>query len=199
MENCLDDMSDAQLLQLAQSPDEHAINCLLRRYTALVRSVAVGYNINGAVLDDIIQEGMVGLYNAILRYDDKREASFPTFARLCIQNSIVSMARSANALKESPHNSAISLDDEIAGLQFSLTADPMTNPENVVMAQDTFNGTLTALKELLSPLEHKVLMEHLSGKSYAEIARSIGRSTKSVDNTLTRIRKKVRDYTKNQY
>lgn len=195
-------MTDEALAEFAQAGDREAEDILIRRYVELIRGKAHLYFIVGADSEDVIQEGMIGLFKAIHDYSGDREATFKTFAELCINRQILTAVKTASRLKHQPLNNSVSLStpvDENDGgtLEESLGGDMASNPEAVFM-ENTLSALLTDEdSSLFSSMERKVLKEYLAGKKYPEIAQSLGKSYKAVDNAMQRIRKKISEYMNN--
>ena len=195
-------MTDEVLAGLAQAGDREAEDILIRRYVEMIRGKAHLYFIVGADSEDVIQEGMIGLFKAIHDYSGDREATFKTFAELCISRQILTAVKTASRLKHQPLNDSVSLStpvDETGGgtLEESLGGDMASNPEAVFM-ENTLSSLLTDENStLFSSMERRVLKEYLAGKKYPEIAQSLGKSYKAVDNAMQRIRKKISEYINN--
>lgn len=195
-------MTDEVLAGLAQAGDREAEDILIRRYVEMIRGKAHLYFIVGADSEDVIQEGMIGLFKAIHDYSGNREATFKTFAELCINRQILTAVKTASRRKHQPLNDSVSLStpvDETGGgtLEESLGGDMASNPEAVFM-ENTLSSLLTGENStLFSSMERRVLKEYLAGKKYPEIAQSLGKSYKAVDNAMQRIRKKISEYMNN--
>ena len=195
-------MTDEVLAGLAQAGDREAEDILIRRYVEMIRGKAHLYFIVGADSEDVIQEGMIGLFKAIHDYSGNREATFKTFAELCINRQILTAVKTASRLKHQPLNDSVSLStpvDETGGgtLEESLGGDMASNPE-VVFMENTLSSLLTDENStLFSSMERRVLKEYLAGKKYPEIAQSLGKSYKAVDNAMQRIRRKISEYMNN--
>lgn len=195
-------MTDEVLAGLAQAGDREAEDILIRRYVEMIRGKAHLYFIVGADSEDVIQEGMIGLFKAIHDYSGNREATFKTFAELCINRQILTAVKTASRLKHQPLNDSVSLStpvDETGGgtLEESLGGDMASNPEAVFM-ENTLSSLLTDENStLFSSMERKVLKEYLAGEKYPEIAQSLGKSYKAVDNAMQRIRRKINEYINN--
>ncbi len=195
-------MSDEALAALAQTGNREAEDFLIRRYMNMVRGKAHLYFIAGADSEDVIQEGMIGLFKAIHDYSKGREASFKTFAELCINRQILTAVKTATRLRHQPLNNSVSLsatvNEETGGtLEESLGSDMTSNPEDVFM-ENTLSSLLTdETSSLFSKLEHKVLKAYLQGMKYSEIAQSLDKSYKAIDNAMQRIRKKINEYINN--
>ena len=195
-------MTDEVLAGLAQAGDREAEDILIRRYVEMIRGKAHLYFIVGADSEDVIQEGMIGLFKAIHDYSGNREATFKTFAELCINRQILTAVKTASRRKHQPLNDSVSLStpvDETGGgtLEESLGGDMASNPEAVFM-ENTLSLLLTDENStLFSSMERSVLKEYLAGKKYPEIAQSLGKSYKTIDNAMQRIRKKINEYVNN--
>lgn len=195
-------MTDEVLAGLAQAGDREAEDILIRRYVEMIRGKAHLYFIVGADSEDVIQEGMIGLFKAIHDYSGNREATFKTFAELCINRQILTAVKTASRRKHQPLNDSVSLStpvDETGGgtLEESLGGDMASNPEAVFM-ENTLSSLLTDENStLFSSMERRVLKEYLAGKKYPEIAQSLGKSYKAVDNAMQRIRRKISEYMNN--
>ena len=195
-------MTDEVLAGLAQAGDREAEDILIRRYVEMIRGKAHLYFIVGADSEDVIQEGMIGLFKAIHDYSGNREATFKTFAELCINRQILTAVKTASRRKHQPLNDSVSLStpvDETGGgtLEESLGGDMASNPE-VVFMENTLSSLLTDENStLFSSMERRVLKEYLAGKKYPEIAQSLGKSYKTIDNAMQRIRKKINEYVNN--
>ena len=195
-------MTDEVLAGLAQAGDREAEDILIRRYVEMIRGKAHLYFIVGADSEDVIQEGMIGLFKAIHDYSGNREATFKTFAELCINRQILTAVKTASRRKHQPLNDSVSLStpvDETGGgtLEESLGGDMASNPEAVFM-ENTLSSLLTDENStLFSSMERRVLKEYLAGKKYPEIAKLLGKSYKTIDNAMQRIRKKINEYVNN--
>ena len=196
-------LPDEELVELSAAGDKAATECILARYKNLVRARGRMYFLAGADREDIIQEGMIGLFKAIRDFDSAKLSSFRGFAELCIKRQIITAVKNANRQKHIPLNTYVSLstpfyDEESEGVMGELVADsPETNPENLVIRKEKAASMSDKIDESLSELEKKVLSLYLSGKNYQEIAEILGRSPKSADNALQRIRKKIERLSQN--
>ena len=189
---------DAILVRAAQGGDQHASCELIRRYRGLIRSKARSYFLVGADRDDIVQEGLIGLYKAIRDYDPTRQASFHSFAELCVTRQIITAVKSATRQKHSPLNGYVSLtrpasfDDEGERvLADILAAKEICDPAEIIIGAWETDFIRNGIVESLSGFETEVLRLYTSGKSYQEIADRLGRHTKAVDNALQRIKRKM--------
>ena len=189
-------LSDEELVRLSQAGDHSALEEIVHRYLNLIRSRAGSYFIPGAEKDDIIQEGMIGLYKAVMEFDETKTAYFRSFAAACIRNNIITAVKTAARKKNSPLNSYISLtkgnyDDDSETLLDIMALGFERDPETIVIDREDADGIEYTINKALSKLELQVLLEYLSGGSYNEIARKLGRDVKAVDNAIQRIKKKL--------
>ena len=196
-------LTDEQLVLMAREGSDTAEEILIEKYKGLVRMKAKAYYIAGAEPEDVVQEGMIGLVKAIRSFDLERETSFKTYANKCINNQIIKAIRKAEQEKNSPLNEALSLDNKLSGAKNDLTlgeiirASVVDEPEETVIYEDTLNRLITFGRETLSPLELQVFKEKIKGKDYNEIAKALGKSPKTIDNALQRIRKKILSFLEN--
>lgn len=190
-------ISDEKLVKLAQGKNRAALEEIVARYMSLIRSRANSYFIPGAEKDDIIQEGMIGLYKAILTFDETKTPYFKSFASACIKNNILTAVKAAARKKNSPLNSYISLtkgtydDDGNESLLDIMALGEEQDPETILIDRENVNGIEYTINKALSKFELQVLLEYLSGMSYNEIAKKLNRDAKSVDNAIQRIKKKL--------
>lgn len=194
---------DETLAALANKGDQKACDFLLDKFKPLVRSVTRPYFLAGADREDILQEGMIGLYKAIQNYDQGKNVSFAVFAELCIRRQVITAVKSATRQKHTPLNNYVSIskmtgeEDEERDpeelLDYSLLSDEMIDPEEIVIDQESNELLDYKLRRCLSELERKVLDLFVGGDSYQEIAQALGKDPKSIDNALQRIKKKLRD------
>ncbi len=193
-------LTDEQLVLMAREGSETAEEILIEKYKGLVRMKAKAYFIVGAETEDVVQEGMIGLIKAIRKFDPEREAGFKTFASTCINNQIIKAIRKAEREKNQPLNDAISLNDQVGGKEEGLTigdilrASLSDEPEEMLIYEESLTRLGELSKETFSPLETQVLRGKIQGKSYQEIAAELGKSPKTIDNALQRIRKKITDF-----
>ena len=193
-------MSDEEIVELIRNNDDFALEYLINRYRNFVRAKSRSYFLIGADREDIIQEGMIGLYKAIRDYRSDRLASFRAFAELCITRQIITAIKTATRQKHIPLNSYISLnrpiydEDSDRTLLDIISGTKVTDPEELVISKEEFIDIENKMSEFLSDLEWKVLMYYLEGKSYQEIADDLSRHVKSVDNALQRVKRKLERY-----
>lgn len=195
-ENLLE-LSDDELIVLSKEGNGYATEILLEKYRNFVRARSRTYFLIGADKEDIIQEGMIGLYKAIRDYKPEAQASFKSFAELCITRQIITAIKTATRQKHIPLNSYISLskpiyeDENERILLDTVMERKKLDPEEIMIDKERFSSIEVKLAEILSKLEWTVLSKYLEGKSYVEIASQIGKSEKSIDNALQRIKKKI--------
>ncbi|MDY3304064.1 MAG: RNA polymerase sporulation sigma factor SigH [Clostridia bacterium] len=192
-----ENISDKELIELSRSGNGYATEFLLEKYRNFVRARSRTYFLIGADREDIIQEGMIGLYKAIRDYKPDAQASFKSFAELCITRQIITAIKTATRQKHIPLNSYISLskpvyDDENERILLDVVNErKKIDPEEIMINKERFKLLEKKLSQILSKLEWKVLANYLDGKSYSEIAASVNKSEKSIDNALQRIKKKI--------
>ena len=195
----LRDAGDEELVELARSGDETALEYLLVRYKNFTRAKARSYFLVGADKEDIVQEGMIGLYKSIRDFQAVRQTSFRAFAELCITRQIITAIKSATRQKHIPLNSYVSLNRPVShddGDQDRVLVDVLSttaaaDPVELVISSEEVRSMQTSFSEILSDLEAHVLHLYLEGKSYQDIATSLKRHVKSIDNALQRIKRKV--------
>ncbi|ABI69642.1 RNA polymerase sporulation sigma factor SigH [Syntrophomonas wolfei] len=194
------EMCDEEIVDLAQLGDQFAIEFLMDKYKNFVRAKARSYFLIGADKEDIIQEGMIGLFKAIRDYKMDKLTSFRAFAELCITRQIITAIKTATRQKHIPLNSYVSLNKPIYDeesertLMDILSTTRISNPEEIVISREEFIFIEKKIGEILSSLEWKVLMAYLEGKSYHEIAIDLKRHVKSIDNALQRVKRKLEKY-----
>jgi len=192
------EISEEQLAVMAKNGDGEAAEYLIRKYKDLVRGKARMYFIVGADSEDIVQEGMIGIFKAIKSFDPTRQASFQTFAEICVNRQIIDAVRMAGRMKHSPLNESVSLDKPLDGSEESTLSDTIKDREpdleDIVVLNCEMDKLLVLGKEIFSELELKVWNEYLKGRTYPEIAEITGKSVKAVDNALQRTRRKLELY-----
>ena len=196
----LENMTDEALIEIYRTSDRKAIEVLVQRYKPLVRhSVKTSYYI-GVDKEDLIQEGMIGLFKSINDYNEDREASFKTFATLCITRQITTALRTVTRQKHMPLNTSISLnvpvmkhseDEEEITLIDILKSKADFSPEEEVISQENLEVLNKYILKVLSDMEFRVLKLYINGRNYQEIARIMEKSPKARDNALQRIKKKL--------
>lgn len=195
-----DSMGDEEIVESARRGDHTAEEFLINKYKNFVRAKARSYFLIGADREDIIQEGMIGLFKAIRDFRNDKPASFRAFAELCITRQIITAIKTATRQKHIPLNSYVSLNKPIYDEESDRTlldVLPLTrvqDPEELVISREEFGDIEAKMGEFLSDLEWQVLMSYLDGKSYQEIAKELRRHVKSVDNALQRVKRKLERY-----
>jgi len=189
-------LTDEQLVELAKGHDEGASDELYHRYKNIVRGRARPYFLMGADREDLLQEGMIGFFKAVRDYDSGKSTSFRPFAEMCIVRQLFTAIRNATRDKHIPLNRYESLykpayDESESPLIDVLDTGTAPDPEELFLRQEYSSSVERALDERLTPFERSVLDLYLSGMTYSEIAKEVGRGTKAVDNALQRIRKKL--------
>lgn len=191
-------MTDEEIVSDAQMHDNVlAQEYLLHKYRNFVRAKARSYFLIGAEREDIIQEGMIGLYKAIRDYKNDKQSSFRAFAELCVTRQIITAIKTATRQKHIPLNSYVSLnkpiyeEDSDRTLLDIISGVRVANPEDMVISREEFSDIENKMNDILSDLEWKVLMSYLDGKSYQEIAVELNRHIKSIDNALQRVKRKL--------
>lgn len=200
--NHYDLLTDEQLLTLHRGGDALAEEQLYGRYKQVVRSKARTYFLIGADREDIIQEGMIGLYKAVCDYQFDKQASFRAFAELCITRQIITAIKSATRKKHIPLNTYISLNrsvyegDTERPLIDVLSSTQISDPEEVLIGRESYEAVADSIEHSLSKLERGALDLYLMGYSYQQIADALQKSTKCVDNAIQRVKKKLEEYLK---
>lgn len=187
-------LSDEELCAFAATGDRRAEEEIVTRYHGLVRSCARPLFLVGGDGEDLIQEGMFGLIQAIREYDTQKETSFSVFASVCIRNRLYSALRSSQRDKHSPLNQSISLDTPFfdrSSYTFGVQTISSIDPEDLIMDRARVDDFLEKTRRQLSEFEAKILGLYLEGLSCREIAEAVGRSPKSVDNAVQRVRRKA--------
>ncbi|ACB83775.1 RNA polymerase sporulation sigma factor SigH [Natranaerobius thermophilus] len=192
--------SDEEVAKRAREGCHEALEFLIGKYKNFVRAKARSYFLIGADREDIIQEGMIGLYKAIRDFRGDKLSSFKAFAELCITRQIITAIKTATRQKHIPLNSYVSLDkpiydeDSDRTLLDVISGVRITDPEYLMVNREEYNDIELKMTEILSSLEWKVLMLYLEGKSYQEIAQELDRHVKSIDNALQRVKRKLERY-----
>ena len=190
-------MTDEEIVALAQAGDGAALEFLLNKYKNFVRTKARSYFLIGADHEDIVQEGMIGLYKAIRDFKSEKLTSFRAFAELCVTRQIITAIKTATRQKHIPLNSYVSLNKPIYDEESDrtlldvITEGRSADPEELLIGRESYVSIESRIDEALSPLERRVLAAYLDGKSYQEIAQMLGRHVKSIDNALQRVKHKL--------
>ncbi|MET4561696.1 RNA polymerase sporulation sigma factor SigH [Lysinibacillus parviboronicapiens] len=189
--------NDEELIEMVHQGNTDALDFLITKYRLLVRAKARSYFLIGADKEDIVQEGMIGLYKAIRDFKGDKLASFRAFAELCITRQIITAIKTATRQKHIPLNSYVSLDKPIFDeesdrtLMDVLTGAIMDDPEELMIHREEFGYLEEKMSEILSELELQVLALYLDGQSYHEISAKLNRHVKSIDNALQRVKRKL--------
>ena len=189
--------SDEELIQRLRAGETGIADYLIEKYKYLVRRKARAMFLIGGDTDDLIQEGMIGLFKAVRDYHPGKEASFVTFAQMCIDRQIYSAVQSSNRQKHMPLNTYISLSQEDE--ESPLAQAWVETLEEIIIDRENTRALEDEIKSALSPMENTVLNYYLEGKSYADIGMLMDKNPKSVDNALRRIRTKIRNYLEKKY
>ena len=195
--NALRALSDEELVLMAQNGDNDALETIISRYRGLVYSKSKLYFLAGSDKDDIVQEGLIGLYKAVKDFNRERSMIFKAFAGMCISRQIITAVKAASRKKHMPLNSYVSLDNTAfdneadANILSFAAADDVLNPEEIVIDKENVNGIEYKINQALSKFESSVLFYYLDGMSYQEIAEIERRDVKAVDNAIQRIKKKL--------
>lgn len=195
-----DAIEDEKIIADAREGDPEALEYLIKKYKNFVRAKARSYFLIGADKEDIIQEGMIGLYKAIRDFNEDKLTSFRAFAELCITRQIITAIKTATRQKHIPLNSYVSLNKPIYDEESDrtlldvLTGVQITDPEELIIGREEIKSIESKIGEILSDLEWEVLMSYLQGKSYQEIAVDLDRHVKSIDNALQRVKRKLERY-----
>lgn len=190
-------LSDEQLAVMAQKGDVEATEYILNKYKGLIKARAHAYFLIGADREDIIQEGMIGLYKAIRDFREDKQSSFSAFADLCATRQIVTAIKTATRLKHIPLNNYVSLnkpvyEDESEKTLIDFVAETIvSDPEEIIINDEDYRYTSNEIFKCLSKFEKNVLSLYLDGKSYQEISSVLERTPKSIDNALQRIKRKL--------
>ncbi|MCD2522309.1 RNA polymerase sporulation sigma factor SigH [Bacillus licheniformis] len=193
-------LEDEQVIEMVHVGDSDALDYLITKYRNFVRAKARSYFLIGADREDIVQEGMIGLYKSIRDFREDKLTSFKAFAELCITRQIITAIKTATRQKHLPLNSYVSLDKPIYDEESDRTlldvisGAKVMNPEELIINQEEFDDIELKMGELLSDLERKVLALYLDGRSYQEISEELNRHVKSIDNALQRVKRKLEKY-----
>ena len=196
-ENQYTQMTDEKLIENIKQEDPKALDCLLQRYNETVTMKANRFFMVGAEKEDMIQEGMIGLYKAVKSFNSEKQNSFKTFANMCIERQLITAVKNSNRQKHIPLNSSISLnaaaydDNEDMDKMDVLDVKVLNDPSDIIADREYFESMENKIRENLSEFELQVLYEYEKGKSYAAIAEKLNAKIKSVDTAIQRIRKKA--------
>ena len=195
-----DKMTDEELIKLAQNEDKTALDILIGRYKETVNMKVSKYYINGAEKEDLVQEGLIGLFKAVKSYSGDKDNSFKSFANMCIERQLITAIKGSNRQKHIPLNSYVSLNNPtyeneegdienplIDILDFNTVEDPL----DTITKNEYMKNVEKAINKSLSSFEKQVLNKYIEGQSYVQIAESLNSPVKSVDNAIQRIRKKT--------
>ncbi|MBM3698047.1 MAG: RNA polymerase sporulation sigma factor SigH, partial [Actinobacteria bacterium] len=195
---------DEGLVRRARAGDQQAMDQIIARYRGFVRLKASAYFLAGGDSEDLIQEGLIGLFKAVRDYRPEREASFRSFAELCVTRQIITAIKTAARNKHTPLNTYVSFSNTRAGSEQETTLadvlpdDPVTDPINQAISTEELQSLVECLGKVLSPLESQVLAMYLEGRSYEEVAEKLECNPKSVDNALQRVKRKVEVHLKDR-
>lgn len=195
------DLTDEEIVRMAQEDhDAEATDYIVHKYRNFVKAKARSYFLIGADKEDIIQEGMIGLYKATRDFRGDKQASFRAFADLCVTRQIITAIKTATRQKHIPLNSYVSLnkpiytDESERTLMDVVSAAPVSDPEELIISRENFADIELRMNEVLSDLEWQALTAYLEGKSYNEMSRELHRHVKSIDNALQRVKRKLERY-----
>lgn len=189
--------SDEFLVLLAKEGDSAATETLVNRYRNFAKACSKSYFLVGADREDVIQEGMIGIYKAIMSFDAGKDVSFKAFVKLCVKRQIISAVKMSTRKKHMPLNGYVSLDSGGEGSEFDslhFMAGESTNPEALMLDKEAIQDASMQIDKVLSPFEAKVLSYHLNGVPYGKIAVYLNKEPKSIDNALQRIKHKVEKF-----
>ena len=190
-------MTDEKLIENIKQEDQKALDCLIERYNDVVSMKANRFFMVGAEKEDMVQEGMIGLYKAVKSFNTEKQNSFKTFANMCIERQLITAVKNSNRQKHIPLNSSISLnaaaydDNEDMDKMDVLDVKTLNDPSDIIADREYFENIENKIKENLSDFELQVLYEYEKGKTYAAIAEKLNAKIKSVDTAIQRIRKKA--------
>ena len=192
-------LEDEQIIEQIKQGDEEALSYILEKYKNLVNIKVSKYFMVGAEKEDVVQEGMIGLFKAIKNYNSEKQNSFKSFANICIERQLITTIKSSNRQKHIPLNSYLSLntaaydnnEDDSVELIDTFNSNTIEDPLETIMKQEYYNEVETAVNKNLSKFEKQVLDRYLKGESYVKIAEKLDSPVKSIDNAIQRIRKKA--------
>ncbi len=192
------EVADEEMLKLIEQGDQQVLEKMMSKYEELVKMKASKFFMYGAEKNDIIQEGMIGLYKAIRDFNKQKNITFKTFANICIERQLITAIKSANRQKHMLLNSAISIDSNVGTEEENyrerielIKSNYIEDPSEAIVKSEYYMNIYNAIDQKLSNHEKEVLIQYQKGKSYAEIAKALDCKPKSVDTAMTRIRKKA--------
>lgn len=188
-----DGIKDEELISRFKNGESEILDYLMEKYKNMVRKKARTMFLIGGENDDLIQEGMIGLFKAVRDYQPDRDAAFQTFASICVDRQIYNAIQSSNRQKHQPLNSYISLSEQDGENEEHFGDNWGENPESIIIDQENVQDLEQEITATLSPMENQVLEYYLAGNGYGGIARIMGKTPKSIDNALQRIRTKIRE------
>jgi len=197
LEKKYEGINEKKLVKMAKTNDPFAQEYLIRKYMGVVKSKTKIYFIVGGSKEDIIQEGMIGIFKAINDYDETKNDSFAPFVNMCVTRQIITAIKKATRQKHSPLNLSISLSEPLNGKVASMTLldtlwkENDINPERMIISDENLKKIEEKMDTILSKFELKVLLRHLQGDSYKMISKDLDKKVKSVDNALQRVKKKL--------
>ena len=188
-----DEIKDEELIFRFKNGESEILDYLMEKYKNMVRKKARTMFLIGGENDDLIQEGMIGLFKAVRDYQPDKDATFQTFASICVDRQIYNAIQSSNRQKHQPLNSYVSLSEQGGENEEHLGDTWVENPESIIIDQENVENLEQEITTTLSPMENQVLEYYLAGNGYGEIAELMGKTPKSIDNALRRIRTKIKE------
>ena len=188
-----DGIKDEELIFRFKNGESEILDYLMEKYKNMVRKKARTMFLIGGENDDLIQEGMIGLFKAVRDYQPDKDATFQTFASICVDRQIYNAIQSSNRQKHQPLNSYVSLSEQDGETEEHLGDTWVENPESIIIDQENVENLEQEITTTLSPMENQVLEYYLAGNGYGEIAELMGKTPKSIDNALRRIRTKIKE------
>ena len=188
-----DGIKDEELISRFKNGESEILDYLMEKYKNMVRKKARTMFLIGGENDDLIQEGMIGLFKAVRDYQPDKDATFQTFASICVDRQIYNAIQSSNRQKHQPLNSYVSLSEQGGENEEHLGDTWVENPESIIIDQENVENLEQEITTTLSPMENQVLEYYLAGNGYGEIAELMGKTPKSIDNALRRIRTKIKE------
>lgn len=188
-----DGIKDEELIFRFKNGESEILDYLMEKYKNMVHKKARTMFLIGGENDDLIQEGMIGLFKAVRDYQPDKDATFQTFASICVDRQIYNAIQSSNRQKHQPLNSYVSLSEQGGENEEHLGDTWVENPESIIIDQENVENLEQEITTTLSPMENQVLEYYLAGNGYGEIAELMGKTPKSIDNALRRIRTKIKE------